>query len=212
MKSILCYGDSNTHGTKPMRDSKDIARFSFTERWPGVASAELGEGFRMIEEGLPGRTTVHDDPIEGPHKNGKTYLLPCLESHAPLDAVVLALGVNDLKARFGLRPSDIAAGVGVLVDIIQSAAVFTNPTTKILLLAPPVILETGWLGELFTGGAEKSSQLPGCLQAIAATRNIDFFPLGSVAHISPIDGIHFDGANHQAIGKAVALKLKAMLA
>ena len=55
--------------------------------------------YEIIEEGLNGRTTVWDDPIEG-FKNGSLQLPPCLESQKPLDLVVLMLGTNDLKARF----------------------------------------------------------------------------------------------------------------
>ena len=212
MKRILCYGDSNTHGTKPMRSADDVARFSFEERWPGVVANELGAGFEIIEEGLPGRTTVQDDAIEGAHKNGRTYLLPCLESHWPLDAVVIALGVNDLKNRFGVSPSDIAAGVGVLIEAVKNAAVFNGKPPEILVLAAPLITETGWLGEMFAGGAEKSTKLAGYLKAVSTAHLVGFFDAGSVAHVSPIDGIHFDATNHKAIGSAVAHHLKAMLA
>ena len=212
MKRILCYGDSNTHGTKPMRDQNDVARFALDERWPGIVAAELGTGFEIIEEGLPGRTTVHDDPIEGIHKNGKTYLLPCLESHWPLDAVVIALGVNDLKARFGVGPSDIAASVGVLIDAVKNTAVFNGKPPKILVLAAAPILETGWLGEMFAGGAEKSLTLAEHLDAISTSRQVTFLNIGAVAHVSPLDGIHFDATQHQAIGLAVAHQLKAIIA
>ena len=166
----------------------------------------------LIEEGLPGRTTVHDDPIEGTHKNGKTYLLPCLESHWPLDAVILALGVNDLKARFGVGPSDIAASVGVLIDAVKNAAVFNGKPPKILVLAAAPILETGWLGEMFAGGAEKSLTLAKHLEAVSASRQVTFLNIGAVAHVSPLDGIHFDATQHQAIGLAVAHQLKAIIA
>jgi len=212
MKRILCYGDSNTHGTKPMHDQNDVARFSETERWPCVTSASLGAGFEIIEEGLPGRTTVHDDAIEGAHKNGKSYLLPCLESHWPLDAVVIALGVNDLKARHGVQPSDIAASVGVLVDVIKRAPCFGDKPPKILVLASPSIIETGWLADMFSGGAEKSLRLSRSLATMAAARGVAFFDAGTVAKVSPLDGIHFDATNHEAIGQAVALQLKDILA
>jgi lysophospholipase L1-like esterase len=87
-------------------------------RWPGVLRSELGEGYHVIEEGLGGRTTVWDDEIEE-HRNGKTYLYPCIESHAPLDLVIIFLGTNDLKYRFHLGAFDIAESVGKLVDIVR---------------------------------------------------------------------------------------------
>ena len=65
----------------------------------------------MIEEGLNGRTTLWDDPIEG-FKNGLDYLMPCLESHKPFDLITIMLGTNDLKCRFSVSAFDIAESVG----------------------------------------------------------------------------------------------------
>ena len=72
-KTVLCYGDSNTHGTRPMTRAGVLERFAREERWTGVLAQTLGASWRVIEEGLPARTTVHDDPIEGRHKNGLSY-------------------------------------------------------------------------------------------------------------------------------------------
>ncbi len=76
---VLCYGDSNTHGTMPMATLGEMGRFGPAERWPGVLGAELGVGWRVVEEGLPGRTTVYPDPISGVHKNGLALLPAALE-------------------------------------------------------------------------------------------------------------------------------------
>jgi lysophospholipase L1-like esterase len=94
-------------------------------------------GFRryhVIEEGLGGRTTVREDPIDG-HKNGKEYLIPCLATHSPLDLVIIMLGTNDLKYRFCATAQDIAAGAGIRVDIVNKSGTVKNPKTpKVLLL------------------------------------------------------------------------------
>ena len=63
MFTILCYGDSNTHGSHPAG-----GRFDPHERWAGVLRDELGPDYWVVEEGLGGRTTVFSDPIEGDHK------------------------------------------------------------------------------------------------------------------------------------------------
>jgi len=116
MRRILCYGDSNTWGCIPI----SAARYGEDIRWPGVLAGLLGAEYRIIEEGLNGRTTVFDDPLqEG--RNGKTYLLPCLLSHRPLDVVVLMLGTNDMKQRYGLPAEDIARGAGVLAEIVRTS-------------------------------------------------------------------------------------------
>ena len=98
---VLCYGDSNTWGYIPVTGG----RYAPTVRWTGVMAEQLGPQFSAIEEGQSGRTTVWDDPLEG-DKNGLRYLPACLESHMPLDLVILMLGTNDLKARFSLTALD----------------------------------------------------------------------------------------------------------
>lgn len=76
---VLCYGDSNTWGAIPAT----YERYGPSERWTGVLAAQLGPAYQVIAEGLGGRTTVWDDPIEG-DKNCREYLIPCLEMHKPL--------------------------------------------------------------------------------------------------------------------------------
>jgi lysophospholipase L1-like esterase len=154
-RTVLCYGDSNTHGSLPMETLDDLRRLGPAERWPGVMAAVLGPSWRVVEEGLPGRTTVHPDPIEGEHKNGLGALPVALESHVPLDLVVLMLGTNDLKARFSLVAEDIAASVDRLVaTILASPAGSAGAAPKVLVVAPPPILERGCLGPMYTGGGE----------------------------------------------------------
>lgn len=109
MKNILCFGDSNTFGYDILKDS----RFPWGVRWTSILQEKLGSDYRIIEEGMGGRTTVWDDPIEN-LQSGKTYLLSCLESHWPLDLVIIMLGTNDLKTRYALNAHDIAAGVETL--------------------------------------------------------------------------------------------------
>ncbi|MGI9327147.1 MAG: GDSL-type esterase/lipase family protein, partial [Pseudomonadales bacterium] len=138
MKTILCYGDSNTWGRKPIAIMGALERFDRDTRWTGVLARQLGAEFQVIEEGLNSRTTVHDDPIEGAHKNGKTYLYPCLESHAPLDLVVLMLGTNDLKRQFSFSAFNVARGIRALLDTVASIAPKNGGVKpQTLVIAPP---------------------------------------------------------------------------
>lgn len=195
----------------PMASQNDTGRHPFAVRWPGVVAAHFASRAIIIEEGLPGRTTVHDDPIEGPHRNGRFYLQACIESHTPLDAVVIMLGVNDLKSRFSVTAWDIAEGSGKLADIVITSPALQKSPPKILLVAAPPILETGWLGEMFKGGEEKSKHIAAHLKAVAESRKIEWLDLASIATVSPVDGIHFDAANQIAIGQAIATKLQTMI-
>lgn len=210
-KVVLAYGDSNTHGTMPMATLQDTGRFGRAERWPGVCATALGPGFRLIEEGLPGRTTVHPDPIEGVYKNGLAVLPAILESHRPIDLVVLMLGTNDLKQRFSLPAGDIGRSMALLVQtVMQSTAGPANGRPRVLVVAPMPVEEVGCLAEMFTGGAAKSRRLAEAYAGVAALHGTDFLDAGTVIAASPLDGIHFDAAAHAALGAAIAAKIKGM--
>ncbi len=210
MPTILCYGDSNTHGTAPMRDLDDVQRFGHGERWASVMRAGLGADWWVVEEGLPGRTTVLDDPIEGIYKNGLTALPAILESHRPIDIVTIALGTNDLKFRFSMPPTDIAAGAGILVEAVRSVLRPFGEQPKVLLIAPPPILEVGCLADMFAGGAAKSQTFARHYAAMAKKLGVGFFDFSTVIKSSPVDGIHFDLPAHQALGKAMTQAVKAL--
>lgn len=212
-RAILCFGDSNTFGTIPMTTFADRGRHDEATRWPGVLAERLGSAFHVIEEGLGGRTTVHDDPIEGANRNGLAYLIPCLESHRPLEAVVIMLGTNDLKPRFSVTPTDIAFSLGVLVDAIGATRVGPNDgTPRILLVAPAPIEEVGELAGLFTGGAAKSRALATAIETVARSHNIGFLDAGAHIRVSPIDGIHFAAEEQVKLGNAIAAALGQILA
>lgn len=203
-RTVLCFGDSNTHGTVAMRSSGDRRRFDRGQRWPDIMAAALGPGWSVIAEGHPGRTAVFDDPVEGTHKNGMRALPVLLESHRPIDLVIIMLGTNDLKARFGVPPGDIAAGVERLVMMVRgSDAGPKSQPPKVLVAAPVPIREAGILAEIFAGGADKSHRLAGYLKDMAERRRAGFVDLGAVAEVDPVDGIHLVAEAHAAIGAAM---------
>jgi len=207
VKEILCYGDSNTWGYDPVTKE----RFDRDERWTGILQNMLGPDYHIIEEGLSGRTTVWDDPIEG-YKSGKTYLIPCLETHKPLDLVIIMLGTNDLKKRFSVSAYDIAGGAGVLVDIVnKSAAGRMGKTPKVLLLAPPPLGKLAEFAEMFEGGAEKSRRLSQHYRNIAQQCGCEFFDTSTVIRSSDVDGVHLEKGDHEALGKAVGQIVKKIL-
>ena len=207
MKTILCYGDSNTWGWNPSTQT----RYARDERWPGVLQQELGDEYFVIEEGLPGRTTVWDDPIEG-YKNGKEYLIPCLETHKPIDLVAIMLGTNDLKVRFSLSAFDVAAGAGVLVDIVQrSEAGPDGNAPKVLLMAPPPLGRLTDFAEMFDGARVKSRKLAERFQQAARERGCALFDTSNVIVSSDVDGAHLEAEEHWKLGRAVAAVMRNML-
>lgn len=209
-RTILCFGDSNTYGQAPGISALD--RYGPEVRWPGVLQKNLGERWRVVEEGLPGRTTVHDDPIEGKHKNGRRYLVPCVQTHTPLDLVILMLGTNDLKVRFGQTPSEVAMGVGVLVhDIREVGAGMGGGQPEIMIVTPPPTLDDMkvW-SHVFAGAPEKSKQLALEFETMADSLECHYFDAGTVATTSELDGLHLDDEAHRKLGEALAREVDAI--
>jgi lysophospholipase L1-like esterase len=201
---LVCFGDSNTHGSPPWTGAP-APRYGPEVRWPGVLAAALGPEWRVQEEGLPGRTTVHPDPIEGGHLSGLTALPMVLGTHSPVDVLVIMLGTNDLKSRFAFGPSDIATAMGTLVSTGRAFCVGTGrPVPRILVVAPAPITEVGEIGEQFVGGTQKSRRLGPMLRATAEQLGVGFLDAGAHIRTSTVDGIHLDPDAHRTLGEAVA--------
>lgn len=210
--SVLCFGDSNTYGAIPTLARVGRHRFAPDRRWPGVLRRQLGNGWDIIEEGHGGRTTVHDDPIEGVHKNGIKALPICLETHMPLDLVIIMLGTNDLKHRFSVTANDVADSIEILVRLIQrSEAGHAGSAPKVLVVAPPSMLEVDWFGQMFLGGAAKSLLFASVLRDAAKRCGADFFDAGRVVESSTIDGIHLDSDAHRVLGTELAKVVLALI-
>lgn len=212
LRTVLCFGDSNTHGARALRTVVDRRRFDKPMRWTSIMAQSLGAQFDVISEGHPGRTAVFDDPIDGAHRNGLRMLQTALESHRPLDLVIVMLGTNDLKARFNASAHDIALGIQRLVlDIRRSDSGPDGAAPRVLLVAPVPVIETGFLGETFAGAAEKSRALAASLRDVAERQGVAFADMGQHAAVDSVDGIHLDADAHAAIGAAMADHVRASL-
>ena len=208
MRTLLLFGDSNTHGTRPMQDLQGDGRFDRDERWAGRLAAMLPD-WEVINEGHPGRTTVHDDPVEGAHRNGHAVLPALLETHRPIDVVLIMLGTNDLKGRFSLNAMDVALSLEALIQTVR--AFNAGPDGRdpgILLVAPPPIAEVGCLAEIFEGGAAKSLKLAARIRDAAARQGVAFLDAGELVEVSAIDGIHYDGAANAILATAFARAIR----
>lgn len=211
MTAILCYGDSNTWGYT----ASTQARMGRWERWPGVLQRELGDETHVIEEGLNGRTTAFDRPFDT-DRNGFTYLPTSLATHAPLDAVVISLGTNDLFLP-GVNAHHVAAGAMGLVEVVRtSGAGPGGDAPQVLVAIPPPFADLGdWRLEA-PDAEQESRSFADAFRAIAARERdeigeVELLDLGELIASSPIDGIHFEAADHRVIGVAVAERLRSLL-
>lgn len=206
MKRVLLYGDSNTYGIGPMPNLSSDVVLGEDARWGAHLAHSLGPDWQVIVEGLPGRTTVFDDPIEGSYRNGLTVLPAILHSHAPIDVLVICLGTNDQKARFGLQAVDVALGIARLVkDAFASGIV-----GQILVICPPPLLERNDFSEVFKGAETRGAGLAAFAERFAREAGASFLDAGLVIEVDPTDGIHWSAASHRALGPAVAKVIEEM--
>ena len=207
MKNILCYGDSNTWGYNPVSGERHL----YKRRWTSLVQDELGDEFLVIPEGLNGRTTVWDDPLE-PGRSGSLYLPSCLKSHAPLDMVIIMLGTNDLKSRFGLCAQDIALGVGGLVDLVKKNDYGINGgVPEILVLVPPEVKQLSGFSNIFAGSREKSLQFPAFYAEVCKEHGVSCLDIGCHVHFSDVDGIHFEEDQLPVLGRLLAAEIRQVL-
>lgn len=195
-----------------MPGGSPLDRYTFDQRWPGVLQRELGRDWRVVEEGLSGRTTVHDDPIEGALKNGRTYLRPCIMSHAPLDLIIIMLGTNDLKARFNQPASEVAMGIGCLVhDIRELAPGPGGHAPEVMVVSPPPMLDDikEW-EQIFKNAQPKSRELALQFEIIADSLEVHFFDAGTIVQCDLLDGFHMNHEAHEGLGLALAREVEAI--
>ena len=115
IKTILCYGDSNTWGNVPRSEE----RYPKNIRWPGALQDLLGSNYEVISEGLCGRTLVAEEPTK-PHRTGITHLQAIVESADPVDTTIIMLGTNDVKTTYNLTPSEIAEHLSQTIEFIMN--------------------------------------------------------------------------------------------
>lgn len=157
MKQILCFGDSNTYGLIPGTANQ---RYGWGTRWTSILDDKVRtKGYRVIEEGLCGRTTVFDDPFRT-ERRGTEMLPAILESHRPVDTIVLMLGTNDCKSVYSATPEVIGQGIEQLLDQINTV----NPDAKILLVSPIYIGERILIRNSIRILSKYHGICPGCMR------------------------------------------------
>ena len=206
MINILCFGDSNTFGTNPKG-----GRHSWNTRWPGRLQVLLGPEYYVIEEGMGGRTTVWDDPLE-PGRCGIQALPMALQSHKPLHLVILLLGTNDCKAHFHASPRVITKGMENLCHTVQGfdyGEGYKKP--KILVISPIHIgndMEHCPYVSFDETAPGKSMALAPLYQELAKTEGCLFLDAASLAGPSGLDQLHMDAKNHGALAEGIAEMVK----
>ena len=187
MRTIVCFGDSNTWGYVPGSSGE---RFPRDVRWPSRLAAALGDGFEVVAEGLSGRTaTVERPDSEG--RNGLPYLLPCLHSHAPVDLVVIFLGTNDVNF---VDDERVAWCVAWLARVARTSEAGPGRAAPDVLVVCPPPFDGHRLGPSFA--------------EMCAERGCELLDLDGITSYTDHDVEHLDEAGHAAVAAAVEERVR----
>ena len=199
MINILCFGDSNTYGYKP----DGTGRFDENTRWTGLLQNKFGTEYRIIEEGLCGRTTVFQDEFrEG--RRGIDSIGTSVETHNPIDILIIMLGTNDCKSRYGASPGVVAKG---LEQIILKAQEKSSQDFKLYIISPirlgKNVGKDGYDSEFDSKSEEVVLNLPKEYKIIAERHHAKFLDAGAIAQPSETDREHIDESGHMAVAEAI---------
>ena len=215
-KHIVCFGDSNTHGYCPCpEDCADGGnRFNEEERWPCLLQKALGDRYLVIEEGLNSRTTVFEDPL-GEGLRGLDAIRPVLLTHGDVDLLIIMLGTNDCKERYGASAYVIAQGLSTLIEKAKSVPAWHMGFPNILVIAPPAIREEmkkhpvyGAMGEAAIG---KSRDLARQYAFVCLSQRCTFLDANGTCEMNSFDGMHLTRKGHQALAEKLTDVVKAMV-
>jgi lysophospholipase L1-like esterase len=210
-KHILCIGDSNTHGlcTDPSESSDHGSRYNEEERWTCLLQKALGAEYLVIEEGQSGRTCVYDDP-DMDSVNLLPVLHALLNSHEPLDLLILMLGTNDAKKKFGTDAKKITKGMQILVEEAKSVPCWGADGPKILIVAPVPIEEGVTYPEFAPDCVETTKALAREYAFLAVAEQVDFLDAGG-CELTKADHVHLTAKGHRQLAERMETAVREIL-
>ena len=192
MKNILCYGDSNTFGLNP----KDFSRYDENTRWTALLQKNLGEEYKVINEGMPNRTGFVDNPDGTVYSSQKHFPETLLKTES-LHILILAIGTNDLMFKYNITIDTVEKGLN---NLIKTAKEKTNN----IIIIPPTIMTENILNGYFSSMFDETSiikakEIGKIYKQISAENCCKYFDINEFVMPSTIDGLHYDKKTHKLI-------------
>ena len=192
MKNILCYGDSNTFGFNP----KDGSRYDENTRWSAVLQKNLGEEYKVINEGMPNRTGFIDNP-DGILYSSQKHFSITLSKIDNIHTLILAIGTNDFMFKYDITFDTVEKGLNNLIKISK------EKTNNIIIIPPVILTESvlkGYFSSMFDKTSIKKSKEAGAIFKKAADKNnCRYFDINEFTRPCEIDGLHYDEKSHKLI-------------
>ena len=203
--NILFYGDSNTWG---FQGDQPQVRLAYEKRFTGIIANRFPQ-HHIIEEGLPGRTICIDDPLDR-GRNGMETLPMLLQTHEPLDLVVIMLGTNDVKERFGANAACIGAGMERLLLKVKSVDCWGGKAPNILVVAPPCIKDGFHDAVMGAGCVEKSRGVAEQLRIVAERQGVHFMDAAE-CEFNEVDFMHLTCKGHARLAELLTAEVPKLI-
>jgi lysophospholipase L1-like esterase len=180
---------ATTRSTEPIPLRAALAR---------CAPSRARQGYRVIEEGLSGRTVATDSWIL-PHRDGRALL-------APLDWVIILLGTNDCGPTYRRESGEMAFGCATRLWTVQKASAGpAGGVPHLLLVAPPPFgTFSPFMALFFRGGEATARGLAAAYATVADACGARFLDAARVLPPGPVDGVHPDADGQRRLGEAIA--------
>ncbi|MBR1908710.1 hypothetical protein IJ818_07220 [bacterium] len=205
MKTILCYGDSNTFGFNPL----DGSQYDEEARWSGILSENLSSIAKVIVDGLNNRTGFVNNPDGFLYSTQRHFPKFLSKLEDSVDLIILSVGTNDLQFKYDIKFSAVERGLENLINITQ------NKTDNVILI-PPVILSDNILNGYFSKQFDetsiiKSKKVGKAYKKLAKVYNCKLFDINDFASPSEADGLHYDRAAHKLIAEKLTEFIKTLI-
>lgn len=132
---IFIYGDSNVWGYQKVvksDGSMEVRQLPENERWVGILAQKIPTA-KIVADGKNSRVAGNES--DNQELRGRQNFEHLLARDFDYDLVIIALGTNDLKLRYGLTPEEIAQNILWYHSAIRDKCSATR--SKILFILPP---------------------------------------------------------------------------
>jgi len=201
MKKILCYGDSNTYGYNPA----DGSRFDDKIRWTALLQYNLGNDYKIIEEGICDRTGFADND-KGFLFSAQRHFPKIITKSKDIDILILAIGTNDLQFKYNLTLKQIENGLEKLI-------ITAKKYIRKIVLIPPVTLSEDVLEGYFnyqfdTTSISKSKKVGKIYKKLSKIYGLEIFDINEFVKPSQTDGLHYNEIGHKIIANKLTEFIK----
>ena len=144
-----------------------------------------------------------------------------IETHTPIDLVIIMLGTNDLQQYLNGTAYSAARGVRRLVALVRERIVslreLRHPNLQmpeIMIISPPRVIDT----KLCPAGIDhfgdnwvQSEGFSEKMKTVADEMKTHFVDAEEIVETSMVDGVHLDAEQSQKLGQALIAPVKTIL-